>query len=265
VVGLLLTWTLTDHSRTGVQTWLGVPAASVHLLAMTLWLGGLALLLVCVLRRPPPSLEPVVPRFSQLALACFVVLGVTGVYLAWRQAGELAALPGTEFGRLLLVKSAIVLAIVVLASFSRRALARPARLRRTVLAEAVLGIVVLGVTAGLVNAAPARVSYTKPVAVTVPGVDGGRVQVRVAPAKQGQNVADVFLVQRDGRLYVPAEIEARLRDGDTTLPVELSSAEPGHFVATALTVPTPGDWTLRLIVRTSEIDEDTIDVPVRIR
>ena len=42
VVGLLLTWTLTDHSRTGVQAWLGVPAATVHLLAMALWLGGLA-------------------------------------------------------------------------------------------------------------------------------------------------------------------------------------------------------------------------------
>ncbi len=51
VLGILATWTLTDHSRTGVQTWLGVPAATVHLLAMALWFGGLALLLVCVLGR----------------------------------------------------------------------------------------------------------------------------------------------------------------------------------------------------------------------
>ena len=79
VLGLLLTWTLTDHSRTGVQAWLGVPAATVHLLAMCLWLGGLALLLVCVLARAAhASLIPVVPRFSQLALGCFVALGVTG-------------------------------------------------------------------------------------------------------------------------------------------------------------------------------------------
>ena len=91
VVGLIATWTLTDHSRTGVQTWLGVPAASAHLLAMTLWFGGLALLLTCVLvREPHPSLVPVVPRFSRLALVCFAVLGATGIYLAWRQAGELA-------------------------------------------------------------------------------------------------------------------------------------------------------------------------------
>ena len=32
-----------------------------------------------------------------------------------------------------------------------------------------------------------------------------------------------------------------------------------------MTVPSPGKWTLRLLVRTSEIDEQTIDVPVHIR
>jgi copper transport protein len=228
---------------------------------------------VCVLARSVDvSLIPVVPRYSQLALGCFVALGVTGLYLTWRQAGELAALPATEFGRLLLIKSGIVAVIIVLASVSRRAVARARggdlarRLRRTVLAEAVLGVAVLGVTAGLVNAAPARVSYTKPVSVTVEGVNGGRVQVRVAPAKQGQNVADIYLVGADGRLVVPPEIEARLRDGKkTTLPVDLNNAEPGHYVATALTVPSPGKWTLRIVVRTSEIDEQTIDVPVQIR
>jgi copper transport protein len=275
VFGLILTWTLTDHSRTGVQTWLGVPAASVHLLAMTLWLGGLSLLLVCVIARDVhETLVPVVPRFSRMALICFVVLGITGVYLAWRQSGTLAALPATEFGRLLLIKSAIVLVIVGIAAFSRRAVQRAGgdlarRLRRTVLAEAVLGVIVLGVTATLVNAAPARVSYVDPVDVSIPGIDGGRVQVHVNPAKQGDNVADIYLVQRNGELYIPPEITAQLRPpggGDVgPLPVELGSAEPGHYVATRMTVPFTGDWTLRLTVRTSEIDEDNFDVPVRIR
>ena len=107
VVGLIATWTLTDHSRTGVQTWLGVPAASAHLLAMTLWFGGLALLLTCVLgpRRRTPRSSPSSRGSARLALVCFAVLGATGIYLAWRQSGELAALPATEFGRLLLIKS----------------------------------------------------------------------------------------------------------------------------------------------------------------
>jgi copper transport protein len=256
VVAMLPTWTLSDHSRTGVQPWLGVPAASLHLLAMALWFGGLAALIA------DPSARAALPRFSRLALGCFAVLGVTGVYLAWRQAGELGALPGTQFGRLLLVKSAIVAAIVALAWLSRRAVPR---LARTVGAEVVLGVGVLGVTAALVNAAPARVSYVKPVAVKVKGVNGGTAEVKVDPAKQGQNVADFYLVQPDGRLFIPPGFEVHLRKGDTSLPVELSNAEPGHYVATAMTVPSPGDWTLRLDVRTSEIDEQTIDVPVKIR
>jgi copper transport protein len=255
-VALALTWTLTDHSRTGVQPWLGVPVATVHLLAMALWFGGLAALVV------DPSVREALPRFSRLALGCFAALGVTGVYLAWRQAGELGALPGTEFGRLLLVKSGIVAGIVALAWFSRRAVPR---LARTVLAEVLLGVGVLGVTAAVVNAAPARVSYVKPVAVKVKGVKGGTVEVKVDPAKQGQNVADFYLVQPDGRLFIPPEFTVRLRRGAESLPVELTNAEPGHFVATALTVPSPGDWTLVLNVRTSEIDEQTIDVKVKIR
>jgi copper transport protein len=276
VVGLALTWTLTDHSRTGVQVWLGIPAASAHLLAMSLWLGGLALLLACVLARGRDvSLLPVVPRFSRMALLCFGVLGVTGVYLTWRQAGELAALPATQFGRLLLIKSAIVLLIIGLAALSRRAVQDGGadlgrRLRRTVVVEAVLGVVVLGVTASLVNAAPARVKYAPPYDITVAGPVGGKVQVHVVPAKQGQNVTDVYLVQRDGRLLDPPEVSARLKPPSSTkdlgpLPVEITAAEPGHYVATAMTVPNPGHWTLELSVRTSDIDEDVVDVPVRIR
>ncbi len=266
VIGLIATWTLTDHSRTGVQTWLGVPAASAHLLAMTLWFGGLALLLTCVLvREPHPSLVPVVPRFSRLALGCFSVLGATGVYLAWRQAGEFGALPATGFGRLLLIKSGIVLAIIGLAALSRRALDSARRLRRTVAVEAVLGVAVLGVTATLVSTAPARVSYAPPFDATVSAFDGGRLQVHVEPAKQGLNVADVYLFQRDGRLLIPPEVSGRLRRGDTVLPVVLAPAEPGHFIATGMSVPEPGEWELELTVRTSEIDEDVIIVPIRIR
>ena len=113
-VALIFTWTLVDHSRTGVQTWLGVPAASAHLLAMAIWFGGL--LVVLAYARDAP-----VARFSRVAVVCWAVLAVSGVYLAYRQTGELGALPHTLFGRLLLVKTAVALGILALAYFSRRA------------------------------------------------------------------------------------------------------------------------------------------------
>jgi copper transport protein len=105
-----------------------------------------------------------VPRFSRLALVCFGVLGASGLYLAWRQVGAFPALPSTRFGRLLLVKTGIVVAIVGLAALSRRAVRRGGddmgpRLRRSVAGEAFLGVAALGVTAALVTRRP-RASAT---------------------------------------------------------------------------------------------------------
>jgi copper transport protein len=258
---LLFTWTLVDHSRTGVQTWLGVPAATVHLLAMALWFGGLIVVLVCGAAAP-------VARFSRLALACFGVLAVTGVYLAYRQSGELGALPNTVFGRLLLVKTGVVAAVIALAYFSRRAVQRRSTPRRSVAGEAFLGIAALGVTAALVNTAPARVDYVDPIHTTVAGPGGLNVEVKVDPAKQGENVADVYLVARDGRLRQVPELSARLRPtdgGSGPLEVAFRSAEGGHYVASPMVVPYPGDWILRLQIRTSEIDESDIEVPIKVR
>ncbi len=258
---LIFTWTLADHSRTGTQTWLGVPVASVHLLAMALWFGGLLVVLACGAAAP-------VARFSRLAVVCWGALAVSGVYLAYRQSGELGALPHTVFGRLLLVKAAAAVAIVALAYFSRRAVLRGATPRRTVMGETFLGVATLGVTAALVNTAPARVAYVDPIDTTVSGPGGGTVEVNIDPAKQGENVADVYLVQRNGSLRQVPELTARLLPSDGSsgpLNVVFRRAEPGHYVASPLTVPYPGDWTLRLQIRTSDIDESDIELPIKIR
>jgi copper transport protein len=212
-------------------------------------------------------LAAVVPRFSRFALPCFAVLGVSGLYLAWRQVGTFPALPQTDFGKLLLLKSGIVAAIVGLAYLSRRAVARGGAVWGSVTGEACLGIAALGVTATLVNTAPARVSYIDPVRTTVAGPAGTRVQVSVNPAKQGPNVLDVYLVKRDGMLLVVPELTAKLIPPGSSGPINvpLGSAEPGHYVASRMSVPFPAKWKLRLQIRTSEIDERDVDIPVRIR
>jgi copper transport protein len=177
---------------------------------------------------------------------------------------------GTDFGELLLVKSGVVVGILAIANVSRRAVARGASVRRTVLAEAVLGLTVLALTATLVNAEPARVAYSPPVDVTKPGPEGGRVQLHLEPAKQGENVLDVYLLAKGGGLIVAPEVTARLAppegeklEGD--LPIELTPGEPGHYVAQRMTVPFPGTWTVELSVRTSDIDEDVVRLPVKVR
>lgn len=295
-VAMTLTWTLADHAQSGTQTWLAVPATSLHLLAMSLWLGGLVTLALCVLapagKRDPGllSLEPALPRFSRLALLCFAVIAVTGLYLSWRQVGTWGALGATGFGRLLLVKLAIVLGVLALASGSRRFVQRrdrarrtpqdPAaavrRLRRSVAGEVVLGIVVVSVTAVLVDTAPARTSYAPPVDTTVPfpaavnasgpygGLRGGSIQVKIEPARPGGNTADIYLTGRDGRLVAVPEISGALESRDRgvpALPVTVTAAEPGHYVAGSMSIPYPGEWALRLDIRVSDFDETRVRVP----
>jgi copper transport protein len=182
--------------------------------------------------------------------------------------GTFPALPKTDFGKLLLLKSGIVAAIIGLAYLSRRAVARGVGgVRTSVAGEAFLGVAALGVTATLVNTAPARVSYVDPVRTTVAGPAGTRVEVAVNPAKQGPNVLDVYLVKRDGMLLVVPELTAKLIPPDSSGPINVpvGTAEPGHYVASRMSVPYPGKWKLRLQIRTSEIDERDVDIPVRIR
>ncbi|WP_176992990.1 copper resistance CopC/CopD family protein [Nonomuraea jiangxiensis] len=298
---LVLTWTLADHAQTGIQTWLAVPATSLHLLAMALWLGGLITLAACVVlpagRREPVravSLEPVLPRFSLLAQICFAVIAVTGLYLAWRQVGTWGALGGTDFGRLLLGKLAAVLALLALAAGARRFVQRrgrelldaaPAaalrRLRRSVAGEAVLGVAVVSITAVLVNTAPARASYAPPVHSTVPvpaaaantagappGLRGGSVEVRIEPARPGRNLVDIYVNGGDGSLVAVPEVSGTLESQDRTvpaLPVKVAAAEPGHYVANSMAIPYPGDWVLRLDIRVTDFDETPVRVPFTAR
>ncbi|MEW1548193.1 copper resistance CopC/CopD family protein [Streptomyces tsukubensis] len=121
--GIAATWALSEHASTGIQTGLAMPVDVVHLLAVAGWLGGLAALLIALRREP--SIEPAaVRRFSTVAFVCVVALAVTGLYQSWRQVGSWSALTGTEYGRLLLAKAALVAVLVVIARFSRRWTAR---------------------------------------------------------------------------------------------------------------------------------------------
>ncbi|WP_327679280.1 copper resistance CopC/CopD family protein [Kitasatospora sp. NBC_00458] len=120
-VALSATWVGADHASVGIQVWLSVPLGMLHLIAMALWLGGLAAMLVGLREGIGADAAE---RFSKIALGSVVVLAGTGVYQSWRGLGSWGALTGTEYGRLLLVKSGCVVAMLGVAWFSRSWLAR---------------------------------------------------------------------------------------------------------------------------------------------
>ncbi|NUR62385.1 MAG: copper resistance protein CopC/CopD [Catenulispora sp.] len=117
--GLLRTTSLPGHDDT-VHPLAGAIADTVHLAGVTLWVGGLTVLLIGVLpRRRPEELSVVVSRYSNLALVSVTAVIAAGLVLAWQLIGSLHGLLATSYGHLLLVKVGIVAAVLLLAQHSK--------------------------------------------------------------------------------------------------------------------------------------------------
>lgn len=116
VLPLVVTWPLAGHAGAGDAVVLALPADALHLLAVGAWTGGLVVLLAgLVLRRPDPAaLAAALPRWSRLATVAVGVMVATGLYATWREVGGLAALTGTTYGRLLLLKTVLVAFLLML-------------------------------------------------------------------------------------------------------------------------------------------------------
>ncbi|MFF0012978.1 copper resistance CopC/CopD family protein [Streptomyces sp. NPDC005374] len=119
-VGLALTWAAAEHASAGIQVPVAMTSAVLHVLAMSVWLGGLAALLAALYRAPTQVPAAVVSRFSRLAFASVTVLVATGVYQSWRGLGSWSALTGTTYGHLLVFKLIAVTLLLTAARMSRQ-------------------------------------------------------------------------------------------------------------------------------------------------
>ncbi|CAL9490796.1 Copper transport protein YcnJ [Streptomyces sp. enrichment culture] len=278
-VGLAVTWAAAEHASAGIQVPVAVVSSTLHLLAVSVWLGGLVALL-----RTMPSRETVV-RFSRLAFGCVVVLALTGVYQSWRGLGSVDALTGTSYGRILLVKLGAVVLLLTAAAFSRRWTVRPAAapegLRRSVLGEVVVGVLVLVLTTLLTATLPGRAAEASEAAtlaadtvtstVTVPfdvGTPGGRgkVQVSLDPARVGTNSVEAVVFGADGGFAVVPELRISFTLAEQDLgPLDARVEDRGGYWGTdELTLPVAGEWTMKVTVRVSELDQVTEAAKVRI-
>ena len=142
---------------------------AVHLLAAGAWIGALPWLVldIAVRARESERLQttaPMIRRFSRVGLVSIAALLVTGTINALNLVGSLAALLGTDYGRLLMVKLALFAAMLALAAINRfhwtsgvvEGDARSARmLARSAFAELLLGVAVVVIAAVLGMTVPA--------------------------------------------------------------------------------------------------------------
>jgi putative copper export protein len=98
----------------------------LHVIAVSLWVGGLGGLLLYA-RREPPLLAVAVPRFSQFALGCYVAVAASGIVAVWVLLGSVPALWSSRYGVLVMLKSAALIALGVLGWWHRRHIVRRIR------------------------------------------------------------------------------------------------------------------------------------------
>ena len=252
----------------------------LHLLAGSVWLGGLAglaLVLPAMAARGMAAAE-VVARFSGLAAGALALLVLAGSVLTWQFVGSWAALVDTAYGRLLLLKVGVVTIALLIAAWNRFSLVPrtrrsddpPSRHRagrlvaRSTAAEAAVLTAVVLVTGFLVDTSPegtpARAA-TGRAAAAASDVAGTRtatlgdviVEANISPNTAGPTTVRLRLRHTGGGPAVGVEsLTARLTSDSADLgEIALAFVAEGEYES-ELVLPAPGTWRLQVSIRRSE-------------
>jgi putative copper resistance protein D len=164
-----LAWAGHAGATPGVEGDIHLAADILHLVAAGAWFGGLLplwMLFRLAVRQPDQSFALITQvathRFSTLGLVAVGTLLATGAVNTWALVGSLSALLETDYGRLLLLKIALFMAMVAIASVNRFRLTPRLpdngslrRLAGNVLAEIGLGLAILAIVSVLGTLPPA--------------------------------------------------------------------------------------------------------------
>jgi putative copper resistance protein D len=171
-----LAWTGHAVMTGGPAGAIDVTAQAIHLLAASVWLGGLVPLGYLFMRARQDldsawlaAARRALPRYSQTGIAAVSLILLTGVFISWSLVGSLSALGRTTYGLVLLAKIALFLLLVGIALVNRLDLlprvihwhrsasaeTTLAKLSRNIAMEQAVGIAVLAVVSVLGTLPPA--------------------------------------------------------------------------------------------------------------
>ncbi len=160
-----------------------------------------------------------------------------------------------------------------------------AGLRRSVLAEAGVTVALLAVTTVLTSTEPGRTVERetsrgstatavpdRAVKITLPfdtgGPNGkGNVRLELDPGRVGANTLHLWADSEEGTpLDLPeVKVSFTLPAKDIgPLPLLPDRAGPGHWTASGVQLPLAGEWRIDVTVRTSDIDQTTVQKTVKI-
>ena len=283
---------LSGHASIQSPTAIFFPADVLHVLAASVWVGGIACLLLALpaatreLERPERSrlLLATLMRFSPLALGAVIAIAATGVVQAYIDVRSLHGLLHTTYGILILAKTALLLALIGLGWVNRErvipafrrivACERPpgqtgALARRTMRGELALMLCVFGLTAALVSYAPPIDAASGPFSTNTT-LGPAELEMTVEPARVGPNTIHLYLIDAATGAQFTATKEftatAELPSKHIgPLPLRVTVAGPGHYILSSAVLSPGGTWEIRFTDRVSEFEEHTRTVRVPIQ
>ncbi|HWF33615.1 MAG TPA: CopD family protein [Solirubrobacteraceae bacterium] len=289
---LALTPALAGHASIEHPTWLFFPSDVLHVLAASVWVGGIACLLLALpaatgrLAGPQRTrlLLATLARFSPLALAAVVTIAITGIVQALIDVRNFDGLVHTTYGALVIVKVALLLVLITLGWVNRdRVLPALRRLveagstpgaagvlaRRTMRSELALMLCVFGVTAALISYTPPIDADAGPFSIDTT-LGAAELEMTLEPAEVGLNTAHIYLIDaRSGTQFTQTKeltVTAKL-PAKNIGPIALKTipAGPGHYILNSAVLSPAGTWQLEVTDRVSEFEQHsrTIDVPIR--
>ena len=269
--GALLADVLSSHAAAGQSPATDVVIQSTHVIAVGLWMGGLVGLLLTVRRRAPDEATArAARRFSWLATVGIAAVAVTGVLRAISEVGPVDALLSSDFGRLVIAKTALLGVLALLGAVNHFGNVPAAGrvltgLRRVGSVEILVGGTVVLLAAALVNLAPpssvAAAGATPsaspaPAPLVVTGSDFGtsvRLSLEISPGLTGFDTFRATVTDYDSGAAVTAQgvtlrfsIPARPDIGSSRL--DLAPADTGVFSATGGNLSLDGAWQITALV-----------------
>jgi len=209
---------------------------AVHVVTMGVWLGGLTTLW----RRADRTAERL-SRWRRVALTAVVVLIATGTINSVIEIGSVTRLLHTRYGALLLVKVAVLAAVLVVAAVNHRGGARP-RLVRFELP----GVVVIVALAVALSALPAPRNGSGPVSRVFP-FGPWRASFVVDPDRTGANEVHLFLLAGPDALATDVRTaQVVVAHGAVRSDVHLREEGQGHYVTETGALRVRGRWTARI-------------------
>lgn len=266
------------HASAAEPQWLTRPMVFLHGAGIAFWAGAL-LPLGLALSSQSVEAGAFLRRFSRAIMPVVVVLAAAGVVLAIIQVQTPAALVNTAYGRLLLIKLALLVFLFTLAAVNRWRLTALAeagatevrrRLSRSISVEMLIVLLIFGVAAGWRFTPPPRalaIAAAQPTSTHIHTMKA-MADIDITPGHTGEVTASIVIMDGDFGPLDAKEVSLVLSKPDSGIePIKRPATKPGDgtWRVDNLVIPIPGRWTARLDILVSDFEVIKIEAPIDIR